>query len=87
MEKEPFAKQINKLKEEIDSWAPFVESLRLEDRQVFRKMIENTWNYSDSIEICKDEYTTEAFLISILISQQKTINFLSKEMEILRESR
>ena len=86
MEKEPFAKQINKLKEEIDSWAPFIESLRLEDRQVFREMLENTWNYSDSIAICEDEYTTEGFLISILISQQKMINFLSKEIDVLRES-
>ena len=71
-----------KLKEEIDSWALFVEALRLEDRELFKSMVQKTWNYSDAVEICKDEYTTEALLLSILISQQKTINWLTSQLEL-----
>jgi bacterioferritin (cytochrome b1) len=63
-----------------------VESLRLEDRELFKSMVQKIWAYSDSIEICRDEHTTEAFLISILISQQKTINWLANQIELLRTS-
>jgi bacterioferritin (cytochrome b1) len=75
-----------KLKQEIDSWSLFVESLRLEDREVFKSMIQKSWAYSDSVEICRDEYTTEAFLISLLISQQKTIDWLKNQLEMSKIS-
>jgi hypothetical protein len=75
-----------KLKEEIDSWALFIESLRLEDRELFKSMVQKIWAYSDSVEICKDEYTTEALLLSILISQQKTINWLTNQIEMYKKS-
>lgn len=69
-----------KLKEEIDSWTPFLESLRPEDRDLFKEMIQRSWDYVDSVEICSEEYITEAFLISLLVSQQKTINSLSNQI-------
>jgi hypothetical protein len=73
-----------KLKEEIDSWSLFVESLRLEDRELFKNMMQKTWAYSNAVEICKDEYATEALLLSILISQQKTINWLTNQIELYK---
>jgi hypothetical protein len=75
-----------KLKEEIDSWSLFVESLRLEDRELFKSMVQKIWAYSDSVEICKNEHTTEALLLSILISQQKTINWLTNQIEMYKKS-
>lgn len=75
----------SKLKEEIDSWIPFLKFLASEDRQLFKDMIEKAWNYSDSIETCQPERTTEAFLLSLLVSEQRTINSLSSQIQIMRE--
>jgi ribosome biogenesis protein Nip4 len=71
-----------KLKDEIDSWTPFLESLKFEDRELFKEMIQKSWDYADSVEVCSEEHITEAFLISLLVSQQKKINFLENQVEI-----
>jgi bacterioferritin (cytochrome b1) len=86
LEESALKNEAPKLKEEIDSWSLFVESLRLEDRETFKRMVEKIWTFSDSVEICKDEYTTEAFLLSILISQQKTIDWLENQIKLLQHA-
>jgi hypothetical protein len=78
--------KVSKLSQEIDSWGPFVESLALEDRELFKDMVQETWNYLDSVEFCKDEYTTEAFILSLLIGNQKAINSLSNKIGIMKKS-
>lgn len=77
----------SKLRQEIESWVTFVESLTLEDRQLFKDMVQEAWNYLDSVEFCKDEYTTEAFFLGLLISDQKTINSLSNQIAIMKKAR
>jgi hypothetical protein len=74
-------------KQEIDSWIPFAESLTLEDRQLFKDMVQEAWNYLDSFEFSKGEYTTEAFLLSLLIGNQKIINSLSNQICIMKKAR
>ena len=69
-----------KLKDEIESWAPFLESLKPEDKELFKEMIQRSWDYVDSVEICSEEHITESFLISLLVSQQKKINFLANQV-------
>lgn len=86
LEESALKNEAPKLKEEIDSWSLFVESLRLEDRETFKRMVEKIWTFSDSVEICKDEYTTEAFLLSILVSQQKTIDWLENQIKLLQHA-
>jgi hypothetical protein len=71
-----------KLRDEIESWTPFLESLRPEDKELFKEMIQRSWDYADSVEVCGEEYITEAFLVSLLVSQQKKINFLANQVEI-----
>ncbi len=71
-----------KLKDEIESWTPFLESLRPEDKELFKEMIQRSWDYADSVEVCGEEYVTEAFLISLLVSQQKKVNFLANQVAI-----
>jgi hypothetical protein len=83
----PFRKGPSKLRQEIGLWSTFAESLRLEDRQVFKEMMQKTWAYSDSVEICKDEYETEALLVSILLSHQKMINWISGQLDLLKNQR
>ncbi len=65
-----------KLVDEVDSWKLFAKALRLEDRKLFQEMIEKIWSYTDAVENSGEEKVTEAFLLSLLISQQKIIDKL-----------
>lgn len=68
----------SKLKREVDSWRPFAEALREEDRVIFREMLNSvSASYSEAIERAERGYDTEALLMSIIMYQQKTINWLT----------
>ncbi len=75
----------SKFKYEIDSWRSFSQSLRLEDRETFRQMMSKVFGYADAIENSGRGYTTEALLISLILSQHKTIIWLSKQIEKFKE--
>jgi len=68
----------SRVKREIDSWRPYVEALREEDRQIFREMMNSvSGSYREAIDNSERGYDTEALLMSIILNQQKTINWLS----------
>lgn len=69
----------SKLREEIDTWSTFANSLRQRDRGVFKDMIAKVWEYEEAIENSERESTTEALLMSLILSQQKTIRWLSNQ--------
>ena len=75
-----------RLKEEIDSWRPYAEALRQEDREVFREMLNSVAAlYNEAIDRADRGYDTEAVMMSILLNQQKTINWLSNFLKRIRE--
>ncbi len=79
---------VAKLKKEIDSWRPFMEALRFEDRELFREITNRVAaSYADAVEKAERGYDTEAVLMSILLSQQKTINWLAQLVEGLKKER
>jgi hypothetical protein len=76
----------HRLKEEIDSWRPYAEALRKEDREIFREMLNSVAaSYGEAIDLAERGYDTEAVMISILLNQQKTINWLSNFLKRLKE--
>jgi hypothetical protein len=81
-----FSRVSQRLKEEIDSWRPYAVALRHEDREIFRDMMNAvSTSYSAAIAQAERGYDTEALMISILLSQQKTIKWLSNLLEKLRK--
>ena len=67
-----------RLKQEIDSWRPYAEALRQEDRDIFREMMNSVAaSYNQAIDRAERGYDTEAVMMSILLAQQKQINWLS----------
>jgi len=75
-----------RLRREIDSWRPFVEALRQDDREVFRDMMnEISSGYMEAIDKAERGYDTEALMMSILLKQQKTINWLANLARHLQE--
>lgn len=80
--------QYARTKKEIDSWRPYVDALREEDRLVFRGVINSVLSsYAEAIEHSERGYDTEALLMSIVLSQQKTIDWLSSVARRLKEDR
>jgi hypothetical protein len=73
-----------KLLVEVESWRPFSRALRIEDRRLLNRMLEKIWSFDDAVENSKEGYETEAFLLGLLILQQKTIDQL-EEMIVERK--
>jgi hypothetical protein len=77
-----------RLKQEIDSWRPYAEALRQDDREVFRDMMnEISSSYREAIDMAERGYDTEALMMSILLKQQKTINWLANLARRLQEEK
>jgi len=64
------------LAKEIQSWKAFGDSLRLEDRKIFDKMIQQCYKHIKSINAKGDPYTTESLMLSLILIQHQMIEFL-----------
>jgi hypothetical protein len=83
--KEDESRFYSRTKKEIDTWRPYVEALRMNDRQTLRDMLNSASSYSDAINHAERGYDTESLLMSIILNQQKTIDWLSSKMRGLKE--
>lgn len=64
------------LTKEIQAWSGFAEALREEDRVLFLRMLEQCYQYTDSINSKGEYYSTESLLMSLVFVQHKIINWL-----------
>ena len=75
---------IRLLREELESWRPFVEALRFEDRKVAREMMESCWRYAEAIEQSGKDYLTEPFFLTVLLTQERRLRGFEAEFEKLK---
>ncbi len=75
---------IRLLKQELESWRPFIEALRFEDRQVARDMMEKCTRYVEAIETSGKEYLTEPFFLTVLLMQERQLRAFEAEFNKLR---
>lgn len=73
------------LKGEIESWKPFIDAMRAEDRAIAKELMEECWRYSSAIESSRKKYLVEPFFLTILLTQEKRIRWLESELKLLRE--
>jgi hypothetical protein len=64
------------LTKEIQAWSGFADALREEDRVLFLRMLEQCYQYVNSINSKGEYYSTESMLISLVFVQHKIINWL-----------
>ena len=64
------------LTQEIQAWSGFADALREEDRVIFLRMLEQCYQYADSINSKGEFYSTESLLMSLVFVQHKIINWL-----------
>jgi hypothetical protein len=71
------------LTKEIESWKGFADSLKSEkDRQLFNKMLNDCYKYATAINAKGEPFPTEPLIMSLLLSQHKMIEWLSKQISL-----
>jgi hypothetical protein len=64
------------LTQEIESWRGFADALREEDRELFLRMLEQCYQYVNSINSKGEYYSTESLLMTLVFVQHKIISWL-----------
>jgi hypothetical protein len=69
------------LAKEIESWRGFSESLSAEDRELFRKMLNDCYRYAQAINAKGEPFPAESLLMALIFSQHKMIGWLVSRLE------
>ena len=69
------------LTKEIESWRTFAASLNSEEyKEIFNKMLSDCYKYAKAINTKGETFPTDSLLMSLLLSQQKMIDWLSAQV-------
>jgi hypothetical protein len=66
---------------EIESWKGFVDTLKLEDRNLFLNMLNDCHKYAVAINAKEAPFPTEPLIMALLLLQHKMINWLSSRIK------
>jgi hypothetical protein len=69
------------LTREIESWRGFADSLRAENRELFKKMLGDCYRYSEAVNAKGEPFPAEALLMAVMFSQHKMIGWLISRLE------
>jgi hypothetical protein len=73
------------LTKEIESWKGFADNIRSEkDRKLFNKMLNDCYKYATAINAKGEPFPTEPLIMSLLLSQHKMIEWLSKLISLTK---
>jgi hypothetical protein len=64
------------LAQEVESWRGFADALREEDRVLFLRMLDECYQFINSINSKGEYFSTESLLMSLVFVQHKIINWL-----------
>lgn len=73
------------IRKEIEGWKGFADSLRGEDRELFREMMRGCYEYAPSMHARASPFLNEALFMSLLLLERKMISWLAKEVEELKK--
>ena len=73
------------IRKEIESWKGFADSLRGEDRELFREMMRVCYEYAPSMHAKTSPFLSEALFMSLLLLEHKMISWLAQEIEELKK--
>jgi hypothetical protein len=69
------------LTKEIESWRSFAASLNSEEyREIFNKMLSDCYMYANAVNAKGEPFPCDSLLMSLLLSQQKMIDWLSTQV-------
>lgn len=64
------------LEKEIESWSGFCDSLRAEDRELFRRMMDECRAYAAAVNAKGEPFPAEALLMALVLVQHRAIGAL-----------
>jgi len=70
--------------DELESWGHFAATLSAEDRVLFNEMLRLCYEYFPAIQARESPFPSEGLLMSILLTQHKTIVWLASEVDRLK---
>lgn len=73
----------SKVVKEIESWRPFGEALRTEDRELYRQMMQQCCEYLPSMEVRAEPFPNEALFMGLIFLQHRIIEQLTRKVENL----
>ena len=68
------------LTKEIQSWKGVVDSLHIDNRELFMDMLNDCYKYATAINAKGQPFPTEPLLMALLLSQHKMIDWLTKQI-------
>ena len=71
----------------ITSWDGYSNTLPKDDRQQFKKMLEDCYRYSQAINAKSEPFADDALFMALLFSQHKMIDVLLKRIAELEKGR
>lgn len=73
----------SKVVKEIESWRPFGEALRTEDRELYRQMMQQCYEYLPSMEARAEPFPSESLFMGLIFLQHRIIEQLTRKVEKL----
>jgi hypothetical protein len=77
----------SKIVKEIDSWRPFGEALRADDRELYRQMMQRCCEYLPSMEVKAEPFPNDSLFMGLVFLQHRMIDELVKKVEKLERKR
>ena len=65
---------------EIESWRPFGETLRVDDRQLYREMMQQVCEYLPSMEGKAEPFPNDALFMGLIFLQHRMIEELNERV-------
>ena len=73
----------SKIVKEIESWRPFGEALRADDRELYRKMMQRCCEYLPSMEVSAEPFPNDSLFMGLIFLQHRMIGELTEKVERL----
>jgi hypothetical protein len=71
----------SKIIKEIESWRPFGDALRADDRELYKQMMQRCCEYLPSMEVRAEPFPNDALFMGLIFLQHKIIQQLMKKVE------
>ena len=66
---------------EIESWRPFGDALRADERELYRQMMQRCCEYLPSMEARDEPFPSDALFMGLIFLQHRIIERLAKKVE------
>ncbi len=73
----------SKIIKEIESWRPFGEALRAEERELYREMMQRVCEYLPSMEVNAEPFANDSLFMGLVFLQHRIIKELAERIEKL----